>query len=361
MPAGSVAGRRVGTLLVVAALAAGGCACVARLATGRGPQICRDVISDSGAAITWIGPPDARDREKLSDWCATVGPLVYEPIPARGVSPSVDRVAIVSWNTHVGAGDLDAVLDRAARGDFTSGERADAVVMLLQEVYRHGPEVPERPNPAAAIPGRIVDALHATHGHDVRRFARERGFALFYAPSMRNGLDPSDPEDRGNAIAATISLSDPAVIELPFGHQRRAVPVATLAARTSDGRAWRLRVADVHLDTALAITRGGPLASRRRQADALVSALNALPFDGPTIVAGDFNTWLGDREPAIRLLRAAYPDAPPLAVATWAGPLGMRAPLDYVFARGALTTMRVQRLPDRFGSDHYPLVAVMSF
>jgi endonuclease/exonuclease/phosphatase family metal-dependent hydrolase len=71
--------------------------------------------------------------------------------------------------------------------------------------------------------------------------------------------------------------------------------------------------------------------------------------------------WLGDREPAIRLLRGAFPDTPPLATgATWIGPLGVRASLDYVFARG-LRSVRVQRLPDRFASDHYPLLAAISF
>jgi len=50
-----------------------------------------------------------------------------------------------------------------------------------------------------------------------------------------------------------------------------------------------------------------------------------------------------------------------MVTATWRGPLGLRAPLDHVFARGPFASMHVWRLPDRFGSDHYPLVAELRF
>src|SRR5262245_36233760 len=105
---------------------------------------------------------------------------------------------------------------------------------------------------------------------------------------------------------------------------------------------------------------GGPLSARRRQAEALVHALaNTLSIDGFTIVAGDFNAWLGEREPAIRVLREAFPGAAPLRDGpTWRGPMGLHATLDYLFARG-VRSIQVRRLPDRFGSDHYPLLAVV--
>src|SRR5262245_24616426 len=242
----------------------------------------------------WVGPDDRRQRARLDDWCAMVGPVVYEAEPRLARPTPVDRVAVVSWNTHVGGGDLDALIDAVQRGDFTDGERFDAVVLLLQEMYRHGDGVPERATIRSAVPSRIIHALHAEHLRDVRRVARERGFALLDAPSMRNGADVDDPEDRGNAIFSTLPLSSRAAIELPIERQRRVVAVATVNGDTSTARAWQLRVANVHLDTALALTDGGPFAARQRQTEALVAALTqSLSFDGPTVLAGDFNTLPG--------------------------------------------------------------------
>ena len=330
------------------------CVCAQSFSDAATPS-CRSAVSlseSSQAAIAWISPADPRSGERLRDWCAMVGPVVYEREPARPISPAIDRLAVVSWNTHVGGGDLAALADAVQRGDFTRGEPFAAVVLLLQEMYRHGADVPARATILSAVPSRIVDALHAQHTHDVRRVASERGLAVLYAPSMRNGAAADDPEDRGNAILSTLPLSDPAAIELPLERQRRVAAVAVVSGRTTAGVEWRLRLVNVHLDTALALLHGGPLTARRRQADALAAAL----------VAGDFNTWLGDREPAIRALRAAFPDAPaPRYGATWRGPLGLRATLDYVFARGHARSIAVQRLPSRFGSDHYPLLSVITF
>ena len=62
------------------------------------------------------------------------------------------------------------------------------------------------------------------------------------------------------------------------------------------------------------------------------------------------------------VLKAAFPDAPDSdAQPTWAGPLGIHARLDHVFARGRVSAIDVRRLPDRFGSDHYPLLAIVTF
>src|SRR4030095_974677 len=129
-------------------------------------------------------------------------------------------------------------------------------------------------------------------GPDVATIAKSLGVALFYVPSMRNGIASVDPEDRGNAILSTLDLSDPVVVELPMENQRRNAVVATVQAQARDGSPWVLRVANVHLDTALAITRGGPFAARRRQAHALIDSLRT-PEDVPTVLAGDFNTWGG--------------------------------------------------------------------
>ena len=77
----------------------------------------------------------------------------------------------------------------------------------------------------------------------------------------------------------------------------------------------------------------------------------------PTIVAGDFNTSWGDDEPAVKTLRRAYPDAPPTGGTTWTRGL-MSAKLDHVFARVPNATVDVRRSRDRYGSDHFPLIAV---
>ena len=81
-----------------------------------------------------------------------------------------------------------------------------------------------------------------------------------------------------------------------------------------------------------------------------------------TIVAGDFNTVMGTREPAIAYLRRVFPDGPrPLDGPTFSGPLGFHANLDHVFVGGRVKAVEVKRLPSRFGSDHYPLLATIRF
>jgi endonuclease/exonuclease/phosphatase family metal-dependent hydrolase len=347
--------------ILLAALAAVACAGALGVAREGGEAPCRSVIPEP-RAISWRSPSNPRDQHALADWCAAVGPILYEPVPSPLESHTLDRVAIVSWNTHVGGGDLDSLLARVHRGDFTNGEPFDEVVLMLQEVYRHGDDVPRHLTIHAAIPGRILTGSHAEHRYDVRRFARERGMAVLYAPSMRNGFAHDDPEDRGNAILATLPLGDATVIELPIERQRRVVAIATISGQTSLGEPWRLKLANVHLDTALALTRGGPLGARRRQAEALIADLPADSDADATILAGDFNTWMGHREPAIAALQRAFPAVPFGEYgATWSGPLGLRATLDHVFARGRVGSIHVTKLPSRFGSDHYPLLAVVRF
>ena len=243
------------------------------------------------------------------------------------------------------------------RGEFTGGEPIEHFVLLLQEAYRRDTAVPAQIPRGFPAPDRI--AARVGRGPDIGHVAKELGVALFYVPSMRNGIASVDPEDRGNAILSTLDLRDPVIVELPIENQRRTAVVATVQAQARDGSPWVLRVANVHLDTALAITRGGPFAARRRQAHALIESLRT-PEDVPTVLAGDFNTWRGPTEPALNILRSAFPQTPRTAnLETWRGPLGLRAQLDYMFMRGPLAEAQVQRLPSRFGSDHYPLLAIV--
>jgi endonuclease/exonuclease/phosphatase family metal-dependent hydrolase len=283
------------------------------------------------------------------------------PAASPRITRPLDRLAVVSWNLHVGAGNVDDLVARLRAGEFTRGEPVDDFVLLLQEAYRRDEAIPVRVARGLPVPDRIAAG---NRGPDIDHFWRDEGFAVIYAPSMRNGVVDLDREDRGNAIVSTFDLDRPVLIELPLERQRRVAVSATVGGTTTSGAPWRLRVVDVHLDTAIALTHGGPFAARRRQAEALITALrDTCDSHGAaetTIVAGDFNTW-GGNEGALDALAAAFPSTRDTGrEPTWKGPLGLRARLDHVFAAGP-AQVRVGRLPDRFGSDHYPLLAIVTF
>jgi endonuclease/exonuclease/phosphatase family metal-dependent hydrolase len=305
-------------------------------------------------------PLGARHRARLARWCETVGPVLLLPNPAVVNPQPVDRLAVLTWNLHVGGGDLDGVIARLRRGEFTGGEPVDQFVLLLQETYRRDVAVPARIPHGYPAPARIA-ARQSERGPDIQHFSREDGLSVMYVPSMRNGIDAVDAEDRGNAIVSTLPLHDAVVVELPLEHQRRVAVIVTVEGHMQSGAQWRLRLANVHLDTALALGHGGPFAARRRQAEALVDAL-AGSSSVPTVLAGDFNTWRGGGEPALALLRRAFPETPQMPDGpTWVGPLGIHARLDHMFVRGPVASARVERLASRFGSDHYPLLAIVDF
>src|SRR5204863_7319391 len=120
------------------------------------------------------------------------------PAPTAARTSTADRGAVVTWNTHVGAGDVDDLLTGVRAGEFSEGRRIDHVVLLLQESYRSGDGVPARVADRAGVPGRIARGSHATHARDIGRVAAAQSMAVLYAPSMRNGAAADDPEDRGN-------------------------------------------------------------------------------------------------------------------------------------------------------------------
>jgi endonuclease/exonuclease/phosphatase family metal-dependent hydrolase len=348
------------------------CACAARVPRAFGPaqveRSCRQPPSSTDPVPEWIEPSDPASRLRLSRWCDTVGPVLFRPRPALAPAASIDRVAIVSWNIHEGGGDVHDLIRRLRAGEFTGGAPIGEFVLLLQEATRRSGAVPVRIPRGSPAPRRIAPR-GGSADTDVQRFADE-GFAVLYAPSMRNGDghardERGAAEDRGNAIVSTLPLADPRVIELPLERQRRVAAAATVAGHSVRSR-WQLEIVDVHLDTSLALFHGGPFAARRRQASALLDALRL--FNRPpnetrmTVVGGDLNTWNGRHESAVRLLRDAFPDTPVTENApTWRGPLGIRAMLDHIFVVGASSRVHVKRLPGRFGSDHYPLLAVVDF
>jgi endonuclease/exonuclease/phosphatase family metal-dependent hydrolase len=286
-----------------------------------GAPDCRQISSRSPVQVTWIVPDDPRHRQQLDAVCAGVGPLVVQAGPAstrREAGEFRAPLVVVDWNTYLGRGNLEELILKLKRGDFTGGTPVADFVLLLQEVFRT----------------------------PILRFARQHGVSVVFAPT-RKLADEAD--DRGGAILATGPLDDITIVELPFEKQRRVAVAARFGS---------IHLVNVHLDTSFGLLRGGPGAARRRQARALTEAIARLP--APLVVAGDFNTWWGDDEPAIKELRQAFPDAGRVeARETWRGPLRTGNRLDYVFAKGVNPPVVVRRLDSRFGSDHWPLIATM--
>lgn len=338
------------TRLRAAAVVAASLVCVAF--ADPQPAPCRATISDtSSTPIRWVEPADAAARRELSRWCGTVGPAVIRSAPARTPAPPANRFVVVSWNVNVGGGAVRVVIDRLRNGSFTDGRPVTQFALLLQEEYRAGNAVPPSVPRGFPTPSRIAPIVKGLQREDVETVANDEGLALFYVPSMRNGGVVRPIEDRGNAILSTLPLGDLTAIELPVEHQRRVVVAATVHSGS-----WTLRLVDVHLDTALALAHGGPFAARRRQAQTIVSAVSSTT---PTLIAGDLNTWRGNGEGAVAVFQNAFPQVAQRATTTWMG-FGFRADLDHVFARG-VGSIDVRRLSDRFGSDHFPLLATISF
>ena len=320
---------------------------------------CRQTITAggrAGAPIAWSGPGDYEDRERLDAWCSGVGPAVLIETPAgREPRAPIESVAFVTWNTHVGGGDIAGLLAAVRRGELTGGEPVAHVVLLLQEVFREGADVPAPTAGRDAGASRIAAAPPRGARTDIVALARTLGLAMLYVPSMRNGrADGGPPEDRGNAILTSLPLSNVAAIELPFDRQRRVAVAATISGLDADGVPWHLRVASSHLNATAGADRLWLFASgvRAAQARSLAAALGSVE---PAILGSDLNTWAdGPREPAVRELRTQFPDTghPGLAPTFRLGLM-----LDYLFFRlpdgwtGVST-----RVDDRFGSDHHPLL-----
>jgi endonuclease/exonuclease/phosphatase family metal-dependent hydrolase len=317
---------------------------------------CRQSIDDDGrlaAPAVWSTPDEHRDR--LDAWCAAVGPAVVIDAPADAAAPvAASSVAYVTWNTHVGGGDVRAFVRALRAGDLTGGTPVEHVVLLLQEVFRSGSAVPAHPRDVEAAADRISEAPASGDRLDIVATARDLGLALFYVPSMRNGGGDGAAEDRGNAILSSLPLTDLTAIELPFNRQRRVAVAATVTAVDDDGMPWRLRVASAHLNATAGPTRLWLFASgvREHQARRLAAALAG---EEPAIMGSDLNTWAeGAREPAVLELRRVFTDTT-VAAAEPTFRFGLK--LDYLFFRlpdgwigGAA------RVGSRFGSDHHPLL-----
>jgi hypothetical protein len=165
------------------------------------------------ATIRWFGPNDTRDRARLKAWCAGVGqPVVQhapqanatgtEPANATGTSAvSLEDIVFVSWNVHVGNGDLNAFVRDLRTGVLTDGKPVRHFVLMLQEAVR-GREVPAYA--AGASSARRI-AARAKHAIDIVDISRDLELSLIYVPSMRNGHSSHfEATDRGSAILSTL-------------------------------------------------------------------------------------------------------------------------------------------------------------
>lgn len=328
-------------VILTTALALTGC-------TGSHALVSSQALSPPG--MSWFAPAAAADRTVLARWSAAVGPPVVRANGRAHLEPA-DTLLVVSWNVALGAGDVAGALE-----DLRSTYPAAQTILLLQEVYREGPEVPARPLAGIRFAGRLGDDEHPRR--EIESVAAAEGLNLYYVPSMRNGSPLVSDEDRGNAILSTLPLSDFEAIELPFERQRRVAVAATVSGVREDGSPWSLRVVSAHLDNMVGAQRGwifGGEFARTRQARALVDHLQHEPA---VVLAGDFNTWFGFNERATVEMARAFPDSDP----------GDRRPtfmgflrLDHLFFRfpGGWKG-EVRRGPERYGSDHYPLVASIS-
>lgn len=320
--------------------------CVARYSL-----VSRDTaqLNSTPAPIAWFTPAIPHDDALLARWRDSVGPpLLPAEIPPDGVPH--DAVTIVSWNTAVGAADIVKFV-RAFPDPHAP------LILLLQEVYRSGPDVPADLHRGVSFAGRLGGSAGGPSFKQIDDVGRTLGLGVYYVPSMRNGGSGSN-EDRGNAILSNLPLTDLRAIELPFERQRRVAIAATVTGHTAADRPWRVRVVSAHLDN-----MGGPkrawIASeygRARQARGLAALLQD---SEPTVLAGDFNTWFGFRDQAYLETARAFPETRVVdRRATFHGLLR----LDHAFFRLAPGwKAEFHRASSRFGSDHYPLVGTLRF
>ena len=90
----------------------------------------------SVSGVTWLRWEN--EQETLDRWCQSVGPPVFATGAER--AGDISRLLVLSWNVHVGGGDTEELiaqmLDRAS-------EEGTGLVVLFQETFRAGADVPE--------------------------------------------------------------------------------------------------------------------------------------------------------------------------------------------------------------------------
>ncbi len=318
---------------------------------------------DHGIEIRWYQSEDEDELAEQRLWHAAVGPPVLLD-PALPVPPApLDSLAVLCWNTHVGGGAINYIIRQLKTGVLTAGRPVNHFVILLQETYRDGPDVPPVPHPGTFYADDIFPAPDLGERISVTDVGRKHGLYTYYVPSMRNGDDEARPEDRGNAILSTLPLDSFTAWELPIRIERRVAVGAAVEGVSSAGQKWRLFFTNVHLDlrtNVRSIVRS--MSGVRRYQIGFI--MDNLPPDSTAVLGGDLNTWFGEtREPAVMRVREDYPLPERLPTH---GTLKFGAVLerqtDFLFFRlPQHWRAGYRRIDDTYGSDHYPLLGWIVF
>ena len=295
--------------------------------------------------LEWFAPDDGRERARLNAWCAGVGEAatLLRGDVGGDLAAGMSDVVFVSWNVHVGSGDVRAFVADLRAGVHTDGRRFPHYVLLLQEAVRTA-DVPAFR--AGAAGAKRIAPHEPVAPVDIVRTSADLGASLIYVPSMRNGSSAAEPaEDRGSAIVSTLPMHAPMAIELPGERQRRVVISAQIGT---------FSVAVVHLDALGGWNRLRLFWTPWMRDVQVRTTTTALPDrNGPLVVGADLNTWHGRDELAARHLAQLF-RATPLSVDRQG--LGLRV-LDYMFFRaGANRRARYRQVARKYGSDHRPLV-----
>lgn len=331
----------------------------------------RSTAGASEARIRWYAPRSPDMRRTLDRWCATVGPAVVDTVPSPQFArlPVSAPLRVISWNAALGGGDLLGFLRgeldlRCADDAPRPGPEFAHFVLLVQEAHRLSEDVP-LPGPDAPFPIRIDPRERPGPILEITQVADRCGLALGYVPLSRNGdrAQGERREDKGNAILASIPLSDLIAIELPLEASRKVALAATVTL--ADG--WRLRVVDVHLDVSASLARilMSGNAWRLEQANALLAGLAVATASAEasgegraiaTLVAGDFNVWSRDNS-ALRRLEREFPESPSRIRQATRGAF----PPDHLFfgaamdGRVRLVPGSYRRIDELYYSDHHAL------
>jgi endonuclease/exonuclease/phosphatase family metal-dependent hydrolase len=294
--------------------------------------------------VVWR-PDGQADQTELDLWCRSVGaPVVRvaEQPPAQ-----IRRLVVLSWNVGVGGGRLEALVTQIRARALQPAAGDVGLVVLVQEAFRGGPDVPSD-IPAGLDPPDAIRPDRPTP--DIVDVARALGMSLAYVPSMRNGTLTSryEREDRGNAILSTEPLTEITAVELPLAKQRR---VAVAATATMRGSGAQVRVIAAHLDT----PGRGTVDQAGRLAEFIAAARGQVP-----LVAGvDTNALLGRSGAIVGRLEAVLP----LAASCTRGrtgpwPFGR---VDFVFTNLPEQMTTCETLSDRYGSDHVPVLLTVDW
>jgi len=247
--------------------------------------------------------------------CAARQPSFKARTTGRDVALSV-----VTWNVNKGRGELARFTEDFVAGRLTPTPVRNFII-LLQET----------------IEGNENDAV---------ALARSRNLYSYFDPVLATERGMS-----GNAIISTLPLTDVRSIPLPESRHTRKALAATIEV---DGS--KMFAICAHLENRSRWLNTFGLFSesiRRKQARVLLAEIPA----GHGFLGGDFNTWFGATEPALKELRKRFSSTP------HEGPEPTyedHLVLDHLFfdlpdrweaARGVVK--------DRYGSDHHPVMSLI--